>query len=191
MALAEFTSAGAADFRQRYRGVFGWYPTETGEMLVKVTGVDEQITHFENAQEHEFFAYADKGVKFKFIPVTKKVFIFEGTPVLAQRIPQRQYRRGICSDNTAFTIVQGGYGLGVSFNTVAAYVKGGYTIPKQLTYGSYALNEQLSVSGDRLYVYDIPVGIIDNNTVKITEPIFMQEVKDYLRDNNIETKVVA
>ena len=65
MALEEFTSGGARDFRQRYLEVFGFFPVEDREILVRVTEVSDARMSFTDERGIQYTAYADKGVFFR------------------------------------------------------------------------------------------------------------------------------
>ena len=182
--IAEFTSNGAEDFRQRFRGVFGWFisPETKNETLVKVTDVTARQTTFVDKEGQEYVAFADKQLQFKFIPVQQSVFTFDGMPYLAQRVPARQYRRGICGDNTSIRSVASYVGRPVDFGVVEAYVNGVRDPHSMLNHKTRrVLTRQLSIVDGNVYIYDAHIAsLLDGGDMYIVQDMFRQEVLDFL-----------
>lgn len=104
----KFTSAGGGDFRQRYLGTFGFYRDGAQRVLSKLTEINIEHTSphvvFTNKDGDKFVLRADSKRDdrgFEFLP-PKNVWsnTAEGIPLLVQRVPARQYQRGICDRNT-------------------------------------------------------------------------------------------
>lgn len=181
MALEEFTSGGSRDFRQRYNDVFGFFPKGDGtDVLVRVTDVSDTSMRFVDERGISYTAYADQGVVFRFIPVTKKLFFFEDKLVLASRNPARQYQRGICQANTRFNTITNGGVLDIDFDTIKAYIaeKG-------------VLNKFLAFEGNRLYLYSQLIGIKQGDSIVLENSLFRQEVLDALRVNGLNYEVIV
>lgn len=185
MALEEFTSGGARDFRQRYLDVFGFFPKEGGEILVKVTSVDDKKMTFVDNRGITYTAYADQGVLFRFIPVVKRLFFHEGTLCIAHRKPARQYQRGITYNNTTFQTVRGAT-VDIEFNTIADY-SGKANTAKH----GRILSDYLGVFNDTMYLYTNPIGTIIGTKVVLNDTTFKQEVADCLRNNKLTMEIVV
>lgn len=185
--IATFTSAGWRDFNQRYANVFGYFPKEDGtDVLVYMEKVGETRCTFRDREDLTYYAQADMGVNFKFIPITKKVFLYNGMPHLAQRVPARQYRRGICGDNTKITSILSGRSLSVDFAMVQAYTE------KPDNSGKHKVFDDIFVitQAGNLCIYDHCVGSIEGSKVTLTSDIFKQEILDLFRRNNLEYTIV-
>lgn len=190
MALTEFTSGGARDFRQRYLGVFGFFPKENGQdVLVRMTDINENKSIFEDKEGVTYTAYANRGVFFKFVPIERKLFMHKGKVCLAQRRVARQYSRGINEVNTAFTYLSGYDTCSVSFDTVHSYTQ---PIPEQkLNPEQYILSPMFSIVNTHLYVYDRRIGVYSHvrDVLTVSNDLFIQEVKDAVARRGLATKV--
>jgi hypothetical protein len=185
MALEEFTSAGSRDFRQRYLDVYGYFPTSNGDVLVKVTSVDEHKTVFTDAKGLQYTAYADKGVMFKFIPVIKRLFFFNNDLCLAQRKPARQYQRGICHANTTIVGIVGGY-FDVGFDIINAYGK-----PVKSVGSNCLLNDITAIYDGTVYLYNTNIGTVFGKHIVLSQPLFKQEVMDAVRNAELDYEVIV
>lgn len=97
-----------ADFRRRWEGTFVWLEMEERkkEVLVKISRVEESASKIGvlHLDSDEFGAITlnlgseGHNIKFKYPPVG--VFQYKRDAFMFQRRPLRQYRRGICSDNS-------------------------------------------------------------------------------------------
>ena len=96
------------DFRRRWEGTFVWLHMEEKdkECLVKIREVEESasksgVLHLDSAEYGAItinMGSEGHSIKFKYPPVG--VFQFKKDAVVFRRKPTRQYRRGICSDNS-------------------------------------------------------------------------------------------
>jgi hypothetical protein len=185
--IETFTSNGWRDFYQRYLNVFGFFPTKAGEVLVQITEINDNRCKFSDANGTAYYAVADKGVEFKFIPISKRLFIHEGVLCVAHRVPARQYRRGICVDNTAVRRLNGYGGIELGFDVVNSYLQGPKTVSEQVA----AYDTMFGRQGYSLMLYDNQIGtFLDNKTVTLTQPMFKQELSDCFRRNKIEVSIV-
>ena len=188
MALEEFTSAGSRDFRQRYLDVFGYFPTERGDVLVRVNHVDDAKTTFVDAKGLSYTAYADKGVVFRFIPITKRLFFYKKNLCLAHRKPARQYQRGITYNNTTMQTMFGD-ALTVDFDTIEAYSN---NRDPDTDKGDLLINNMLAIYSNSVYLYNLNIGAVLQSSKRIVlhTKLFRQELTDSLRDNGLNYEVV-
>ena len=186
MAIAEYTSHWARDFRQRYEGTYGWYTTSEGkEVLVNIQTVNTEKCVFVDIDGINYYAKADTGISFKFIPVNRKVFLFEGDVVSAARIPARQWQRGICHTNTEMRRIRNKGRIDVCFATLVAYL----TPPPAITslYDVGCIDSRFCLPGSKsIYIYDNKIGRVkDEETVVLDDDLFMQELIDCFREQTI------
>ena len=178
MALAEFTSAGSRDFRQRYLGVYGWYTNGQKEVLVYVSHVDERYTRFTDSKGIVYTANADTGATFKFIPVTRKLFTYKGELYHIKRRPARQYQRGIAEGNTLIRNLTYNYEATLSFELLQAYLSGGDVI-----------SPYLAVSRDSVFLYDQVIGLVLGTELILDNDMYLQEVTDAVKRSGLKYKV--
>lgn len=183
--IEEFKSNGWKDFQQRYQGVYGWFEKEDkSQLLVKLTVVTENELVFTDKNKLRFSAIADQGNKFSFLPVVRGLYNTERGVVYVSRIPAKQYRRGICQDNTSILDVATGAPLDVGFNMLEGIY--GYsqqpaiTSFKRLGGGNAALDNTFAVVDNSVYVYNVKIGVYDAPKAKfiLSNKLFQQEMTD-------------
>jgi len=135
---------------------------------------------FINANNIKYYANADTGVVFKFIPVTKKLFYFDDKLLLAQRVPARQYKRGIHQQNTNIRGVLYSEQYEVSFDMLDAYNNN-----KIINDDVHILNNMFALTATGLFLYNQRIGNVLDDTIHLSTPLFRQEVVDALRANNL------
>jgi len=197
MALEEFTSGGARDFRQRYLGVWGYYPTPSGEkLLVYMSNINERETRFIDAQGIEYTAKADQGVFFQFIPIEKRLFTHDNMLVLAERRPARQYSRGMSDANTLFKEVRYSDPLSITAKTITSYANPVYDVVIDISKPVQLLSPMFGIiHSHSIYLYDRLIGNVTFNkkaepVLMVTEPLFYQELVDVVRERKINVEVV-
>lgn len=182
MALAEFTSNGWRDFNQRYVETYGWYTSKDKEILVRVESATESVATFVDADGIQYSANADKGVKFKFVPLNRTLFQYKTGVVLVERKPARQYKRGICLQNTRIRSIVAATNSQLDFELINAYINPKYPVVSErytLINKSFCL-----VDGRYIYLYNMIIGHYSpfTNTYSLIYPMFRQEFCDAVRD---------
>lgn len=196
MALEEFTSGGARDFRQRYLGVWGYYPTPSGEkLLVYMSQINERETKFNDAIGIEYTAKADQGVFFQFIPIEKRLFVYDNMLVLAERRPARQYSRGVSEANTLFREITYSDTVLITAKTIVAYANPVYDVVIDPSKTVQLLSPMFGIKHGRIFLYDRGIGSVryDANLklqLRVDEPLFYQELVDVVRERKINVEVV-
>ena len=181
---AEYTREGWRDFNQRYSDTFGWFEGSNGPVLVRLDSVSETTLRFSDSNGMGYTANVDRGNTFSFIPVIKGCYMYNGDVVVVERKPARQWKRGICVDNTTIRNLNGDH-YDVDFpilrelfsgnpdNSVARYKQEGI-LP-------VLLDNQFSVGkGLGIYLYTSLIGELDpvNKIVILEEELFKQEMQD-------------
>jgi hypothetical protein len=82
----------------------------------KVFGLDEDQTYFELLLGDEY------PYTVNFILPHKAIFQHKDSVYMLQRIPARQYRRGLCSDNTQMMNVITGLRIDINFTTLKSFI---------------------------------------------------------------------
>lgn len=193
----EFKSNGWKDFAQRYSDTYGWYETETkNRILVKLEVSNPELLTFYDEKGMTYYAKPDQGNVFEFIPVTRGVYQYNNSVIYVSRKPARQWKRGICSVNTTlFDLVNQNY-VDVNFNNIACIFGNKDThilnkFKKDMSPPYVCLNEMFSLVDSSLMVYNTLVGKFnrDKREIKMSVPIFKQEVQDLFRSLSMEVVV--
>lgn len=197
--IEEFTRRGANDFNRRYTGTFGHFLKEDGsKIMVMVEEVGEDSVRFSDKARNPYTANADRGNRFEFLPVEQGLYDLNNDLVYVSRRPARQWKRGICVDNTRLYSHLHATELGVTHPRLDAMFGAKPKDYFQKTLKDYcegkrhgiALSQQFGCWAERLYIYSRCVGTVDrNNGVIQVEKMFSQELKDLVRDKELPFKV--
>jgi len=194
------------DWRQRYNKTYGWFRHESGEKkLVFISDVSSKVT-FTTSDGQEFYANPDKDVKFEFLPITRGWFYTrDGGGALFQRVPAKQYHRGISKGNTSIQYLRvdgtlGGRGLGNALDF--AILEDVFVAKPTWTFQDF-LKERawcwipskffvVTLQG-RVLMYDFPIGSFDRNKniITLTNSLFLQEIQDVVRRCGVTLEVVC
>lgn len=114
----KFTAIGANDFKQRYQGTYGFFTRGDKKYLTRLENVyvgGQSYVEFVDRNGMEYKLLQDSkedNCGFEFIPPKCAFYnTKEGSPRIINRIPARQYQRGICDRNTSIKDL-----IGRSFN---------------------------------------------------------------------------
>lgn len=191
----EFTRNGAGDFSRRYQGTYGYFLSGEGKkVMVQVDQVGEEQVHFTDKNKNPYTANADRGNVFEFIPVERGLYDCAADMIYVDRRPARQWKRGICNENTYLYSFSSGDNVSVVFNRLEAVFGGDKSnnlqdwLNKKRT--GVAFNRQFGVWNGLLYLYNRVIGKIVKDVFKV-DPIFVQEMKDIVRDLELKFKVEA
>lgn len=204
------TSENWGDFSQRYKDTYGFLLGESAKkVLVRVDNVSEDSVRFVDDSGHEYFARVDAGVQFEFIPVDMGAYNVRKGVLLVNRQPARQWKRGICRNNTSIRQVQiYNHSKGVvvdfvaqklDFNLLSEIVWKPYPVDKAIdeffvskSRDDLALEKRFVFSKSGVVLlHDVKVGDFKDFSDKFTitvsniEPIVQQEVYDACRRNGI------
>ena len=160
----------------------------------KVAGVDDENTAF------ELFLSDSAPYMVNYLLPHKAVFQWKDSVYLLQRIPARQYRRGLCSDNTMITNVATGTRLDIGFNSLKAFVgKPSYSsfsnaFNTKAKTKAVALSSRMSYLRSGYILIDShKIAQFDYNTKKILmlHKIFLPEIMQHMVDHNEHYEVIA
>jgi hypothetical protein len=186
------TSRNLADFKQRYLGVFGWFCNNTNKKLVYISGVNSKQVTFTDAEGAQYFAHIDAGVEFEFAPVMRGWYNTPQGVFYMCRVPARQWKRGVCLDNTFISHASNpeyGYVGEVwgkaAFNILDSQDNYISKDTQEVAYSKHFAN----IRG-QLFLYTKPIGTVANNKVKLATPLFKQEFLDMCRRKELELEVL-
>lgn len=184
--IDSLTSFNHRDFSARYRGTFGWYMKDDHErVLAFIAEVADNQVVFQDVHGMNYHAYANKGSKFEFLPVTKGWFYGrDGRMFLFSRRPARQWHRGICANNTMiYRVLPEGtlHGSEVTItlldNVFNCDEKELYRYDEKK---NCLLSKQFAILNNNLYLYDRLIGVVSDGIAKLNEEAKMlkQELLD-------------
>lgn len=193
-----FNSENRADWSARYAGTFGVLHRDEAKginntEIVRIVEVQDTKVLFENVAGLMLSAYLDSGIKFEFIPL-RTGWVTDKThwPFFIRRVPARQWKRGICFENTFIGKL---YDSGVvqqhaNFDLVAAILldksnfKESYQRFKDKKSKCCALNKFFALNSDSVFFLNKRVGSHDGSTLKLYDPMCQQELQDCISRNN-------
>lgn len=197
--LEEFNSRGSRDFRQRYEGCYGFFkpPQAEHKLMVLLRGIQEDRLSFLDENGISMEAVADRGHVFEFIPVQRKLFLYNNRLHYISRRPARQWQRGISDNNTQVRDITRGEFVSVNFKRLQAALDDGP--PKLSTLEKYCkekvaaflISQHFGVSDEQVFLYNTVIGTFDKetSTITLTEPVFKQELSDAIREAKFPLKV--
>lgn len=198
------TGRNLADFKQRYQGVVGWLrqPNSQEKVAVFVSNVNSSKVTFKDASDAEYYANVDAGVQFEFIPTQRAWYNTKDATYLVQRVPARQWKRGICSENTSFQKLTGDVLMipdeawtTIAFKVMSTVLNVKELVPAYLMgqRSSVALSKHFAIGGSSLYFINLKIGEVNRNKGTITlsprYEMVRQELTDVLTRNNFSFKV--
>lgn len=200
------STSNIADFRQRYSGVYGWLNPKDKRSPVYVKKVDAIRVTFTDVSGAEYYANVNAGVDFEFLPVDKAWHRNPKGMFLVSRIPARQWKRGVCADNTSIrevveTTLYNSLAT-VSWNeAVFAIMMYPTNYVKEVDHllagrnTSAPLSRHFAVVGKEVWFFNLRVGTYNSvsKTITLENSMLYQELVDLCHRNNypIEVKINA
>jgi hypothetical protein len=208
----KFTSADSGDFQRRYQGTFGFFVNKGNKLLTRLdkVNVDGRLSsvEFSDVEGLRYLLKPDsdkEGLGFEFLPPKCAYYnTAGGIPLLINRIPARQYLRGICDRNTSIRDMLG-KGYPVDFSTLLQVFANQVTIPAALlaavknkataSAAGIAISPQFAISLNHNVItcYDQPIGYAEfKEGVFIVEldssELWHQEITDAFRRANLRVE---
>lgn len=193
------TSANIEDFRQRYRGTYGFLKRPNRpDLLVYIQDTDPYKVTFTDRNQQEFYANLNQEVMFEFLPITRGWFQTALGPRYLMRIPERQFHRGISRGNTnVYACSEDGRLLPATLSIqmledifLAKYK----TSWQEWVIGEsqfYIPNKYFLLCASGLYMYDQKVAqLISRTKIGLTNKVFKQEVQDFIKRNGLPLEIV-
>lgn len=191
--LDTLTRENLRDFDARYSNTFGWLHQEGGvKRLCQLLHVEDEVIYFKFGGRPNFHARVDSGVTFEFIPVDRGWFnTVDHGPLLLQRVPARQWKRGISVNNTQ---VQNQYmeHVAVNYKLLSSVFEG-----PTVDVGSKIGNEAVALSkhfclteGGSLYFYSFCIGQCIKNKIALYNSLVKQELQDLITRKTYPLEIV-
>lgn len=193
----KFMTNNAGDFRQRYKGTYGFFHRDGLSTLVRLDSVDleRRKVGFVDIKGNDYYAVMnhDDNIGFSFIAPKAQWHNTGAGPLLVQRVPQKQYRRGICDNNTQLLTLDGA-NAGVNFPNLHSIFVDPKKVADVCKDERFAVSPQFAVdlAKKRLKCNNFVIGTAGKDSkqvfhVKLDDPdLFRQEVGDAFRRANLE-----
>lgn len=193
--LDTLTYSNREDFKARYRGTFGFYidPETKEKSLCYITDVSQDKASFDTIKGRGFFCYADAGVQFEFLPVIRGWWSVAHSklPYYVERVPARQFQRGISKANTTvFTFTSGGaltYGLLNVSLLESIFVKqpeSSFTAFLKGNQPHFIINNIFLLHKDVVWFYDVRIGKYEitptGASIELVDNTVAQELRDFI-----------
>jgi hypothetical protein len=197
----KFMSTNAGDFRQRYRGTYGFYTNNGKRTLVQLVDVSAErgVVLFadEKGQQYKLNVDHDDTIGFSFLPPRSAWHQTVTGPYFVRRVAARQFQRGICEANTAIRRT-GGRAVHVGFEALSDIFEKQIT-PKEAVVAkgdAIAVSPQFAVDTGlkKIWCFDQQIGKAtkkdDHYSVELTDPeMFGVEVVDAFKRAGIEATI--
>ena len=195
-----FTSDNYEDIHRYYRCTYVKFK-EMGERLFYIRDVGHSLVRGtdEDGTEFELYLNHDNPYEVDYVLPHKSYFQYAKRACMLQRIPAKQYRRGLCAENTRLTALGKAGGLvnvDIGFDVLKAFVsKQAFpSIKTILTMKNKPLSVALSprfafVTEPGLIVADqLTVATVDKKQQQVTihQKIFRPEIMNLIKDLNME-----
>jgi hypothetical protein len=189
----------AEDISKYYRHTYVKFK-ETGDTLYYIRDVNHRMIRGtdQDGTEFELYLSDDHPYEVDYVLPNKSFFQLSKSACLLQRIPAKQYRRGLCSENTRITRI-GKTGnlvsLDLSFDVLKAFVSK-QTFPSLATVLMKKAPVSVALSPRFAYVPEIGAILADLNIVayvdkkekkiKMVHQIFKPEVQELAKNTDME-----
>ena len=184
-----YTSENHRDFNARYSHTYGWLIQGDRRNLVYMLEGDEERFTFTTGAAQTYTAYINGGAVFEFIPIKMGWFnASDGRIIFLERHPARQWKRGICGDNTwAYTYTSDWGGIGaerITYDLLKSIFVTPFTIDvvsKVTANQPVAISQHFAIANGRVFFYKTQVGVYNQGQIKLTNTIMQQELSDCIR----------
>jgi hypothetical protein len=195
------TSLNREDFRQRYRGSFGFLHTETQDRrLVYIQEVaNNQVVFKTSSRGMDYYANCDAGVVFEFLPVQRSWYNLGDKPGLLFRVPARQYCRGISKSNTSFSVVHPEVAMLQPSTLTLEVLARVFSVdkfahePREVLLERFVnkeswffvLSRAFCMAHGTLFFFADAVGKYAGTEITLNNPVIRQELLDAIKRNNL------
>lgn len=188
-----FNRETARDFGPRYAETYGFLIDDKGERkLIYVTETTDSAVYFQtrDGDNIQYHAVLGADVSFEFIPVNRGFFNgADGMLYHVERVPARQWRRGIGRNNTqiySLSEKEGPFaGKKINFKVLEAI----FSAPSDYKFAGktewVAISKHFATTASGVYFHHERIGRLNKNKLIVSDACgVVQELKDALARNN-------
>lgn len=188
------TSRNSQDFSQRYRNTFGFLIKDGTKKLVHIDKITDDRVFFSTKEDSDWWAVADQGVQFEFLPVNRGFYNTINGLYFVARIPARMWQRGISHNNTSIVSFKTRNWIQEhpDFNNLTDIFENEVSSQKDFS-KPVALSRAFAVSRNTLYMFSEAIGTASKTaiTLKSAAAMVEQEVNDALRRSGFQVDVMV
>lgn len=180
------------DFRQRYRRSYGFLTINNNKRVVYVSEVSRDKVTFNTTGVEGCYAYAKGDVQFEFLPITRGWHYTSGYgPLLLQRIPERQWCRGISLNNTSVSKFSTRGELTRIDVNLSMFEDVFINKPEMPEADGFILNKYflLSDTFKKVFFLGSPIGKFIKNKITLDDRQVSQELIDFIKRKNLDIVV--
>lgn len=197
----EFKPSCFRDIDKYYRNTWVKFK-EFGEKLFHVRSVDPEVVTGVDEDGNEFVLHLVEEAPYTidYVLPNRAIFTHRGEVMMLQRVPARQYQRGLSDGNTRIIAVPSGAKRALGVDVLKSFVnKQSFVSLKDALFGkgtqkSVVLSARMSFlrPAQFLYVDCTAVGDFnrETNTMKV-DPLFLPEVQELIDQDPFQVKVVC
>lgn len=200
----KFCRENASDIKKYFLGSFMKFPSLAGDQVHCIDVVhNEEVKGKTISQDGEtvpfvFHLYAEEQAPapdIDFILPRKGFFNTKDGCYFLYRVPARQYRRGVCMDNTCIEVLSSNGSfmqVGLSLELLSAYVGKQEFKKFHETSSSYAISRRMAVSGTTVFVDHEKIATVyhEEGIIRVNKTIFIPELEKIVKEMKQSYKVV-
>lgn len=201
----KFCAENAKDIDKYFRGSYMKFPALAGDAVHFIDRVEGEAVKGKVLQEgekvpfvfHLYSSSVSEPPEIEFILPKKSYFNTPQGACLLYRIPARQYRKGVCTDNTCIQLLHSATSFApqdISFDLLTLYVgKQAFEKFAERTI-SYAVSKRMAVSAAGvLFLDQTRIGSINyqKNQIQVNQQLFVPEVQAVLRTHKQDFEVTV
>jgi hypothetical protein len=188
------------DIQKYYQGTFVKFK-EFGEKLFYIDVVNAGEIHGKDEDENPFILYLVEEAPYtlEYVLPSRATFNYKGSAYMLQRVPARQYQRGLSTGNTRLIEIPSGKAQSVNFPALKAFVeKQVYPTIKDAIYGKgkekvLAVSSRMSFSRPHqaLFVDCVQVATFDRaRSLFKVNPLFKPELQELIAKDSWTVEIV-
>ena len=197
----DFMSSNWRDIQKYYECTYVKF-VEFGDKLFYIQRVRENVIEGINEDDTAFQLYLSDEHPYavNYLLPHKAVFQWKDSVYILQRIPARQYRRGLCSDNTMLTNVATGNNTDINFSSLKAFVSKqkyasfGQAFNSKEKTKAIALTNRMTYLRTGYILFDqkrVASFDFERKVIKMVHKIFLPEIMQHMVDHNEHYEVLV
>jgi hypothetical protein len=179
----------------RYQGTYGFLKNGAGKkILVNIINVDARFTTVQDSKGNDYTLASDTGCELEFTQVPSQWFQPDPKHIAyVTRRPERQYKRGICDNNTSMYIPnKSGSALLFTETTpdrieaLFGPVEENDSFRTHTPHNCGLWSKFFAWVEEYVYAKDMLIGTVDHKAGEVTlhDDLFLQEVRDAIARSN-------
>jgi hypothetical protein len=187
-----FTPENAQDIDKYFRNSFLKFK-DTGDTLAYITSVDKNTVTgtLEDGREFKLYLAKEAPYEVDYVLPHKSFFQFQDHAVLLERVPAKQFHRGLTDENTQLSSRNANGDvkrIGLSWDALKAFVNKQkfFTLSEALESKNQSCvlcsRMMLTPTSKTIFVDFAPVAkVLPSQRIRMLVPVFREEIEDFLK----------